>query len=103
MNQRNKIILAVSLFAGGILSIFASSFPDGLERVAEDKGFIGAGVSLISGIIPDYAMPGITYEPLAVALAGIFGTIFTFIIIFVLGRLFIKFSIRVEWRKYFSF
>ena len=89
MNRKNKIILSVCILIGGALSIFASASPDGLEKVAEDKGFIAAGYGLISGIIPDYLMPGIVYEPLAVALAGIVGTIITFGLVFLLGKMLI--------------
>ncbi len=34
------IILAVSIIIAGFVSWFASTHPDGLERIAEDKGFI---------------------------------------------------------------
>ena len=91
MNKSNKIILTISVLIGGFLSIFASAFPDGLERVAGDKGFINTAFSTISGLIPDYAMPGVSYEPLAVALAGIVGTILTFILVLFLGKILIQF------------
>ena len=95
MNKKNKIILAASILIGGFCSIFASAFPDGLERVAEDKNFINAGYNLITGLIPDYAMPGISYEPLAVSLAGIFGTLITFCLVILFGEIIIKF-VRYE-------
>ncbi len=91
MGRKNKIILTISVLVGGGLSIFASASPDGLERVAEDQGFISAGFSLISGLIPDYVMPGISYEPLAVTLAGIFGTLITFCLIMLSGKMIRKF------------
>jgi len=87
-----KIILFICVITGGIISIFASSSPDGLERVAEDQGFIDFGYSIISGIIPDYVMPKISYEPLAVSLAGIFGVLVTFTLVIFLGKIMIKFS-----------
>ena len=87
-----KIILLICIITGGIVSIFASSSPDGLEKVAEDQGFIDFGYSIIYGIIPDYVMPGISYEPLAVSLAGIFGVLITFIFMMFLGKIMIKFS-----------
>jgi len=91
MNNRNRIALFTSVLIGGGFSIFASASPDGLERVAEDQGFIGTGFSLIAGLIPDYVMPGISYEPLAVTLAGIFGTLITFCLIILLGKTIAKF------------
>ena len=60
------------------LSPLASSSPDGLERVAEDKGFIGlAGVAPFQ-VIADYVFPGIENEALATILAGIIGTLILF-------------------------
>jgi len=77
-----KIIVFGLVLALGIalfLSPWASSFPDGLERVAKDLGFIkkaeesGATVWEKSPI-PDYKMPGIQNESLATGLAGLVGT-----------------------------
>lgn len=90
--MRNKIIFLISILSAGFLSVFASPYPDGLEKVAEDKEFIDSGYILISGVIPDYIMPGISYEPLATSLAGIFGTITIFYLIILIGRLLIRFK-----------
>jgi len=60
------------------LSPLASSSPDGLEKVAEDKGFIGLGLSAPFQIIADYVFPGIENEALATILAGITGTLILF-------------------------
>jgi len=92
MNKKNKIILTASILIGGILSLFASSFPDGLEKVAETHGFITVAQSLFAGIMPDYIFPGLSYEPLAVALAGIFGTLITFCLIVIFGKIIIRFA-----------
>lgn len=59
-------------------SPLASSSPDGLERVAEDKGFIDLGQEAPFQIIADYAFPGIENEALATILAGLIGTIILF-------------------------
>ena len=67
------ICLAVACF-----SPLASSSPDGLERVAEDKGFIGLGQETPFQVIADYAFPGIENEALATILAGLIGTIILF-------------------------
>jgi len=81
MNKREillGIVLALALAA--FISPFASSWPDGLERVAQDKGFLekGEGASLFISPIPDYAWPGVQNERVATALAGIIGTLFVF-------------------------
>jgi len=72
------------------LSPLASSHPDGLERVAEDGGFIDAALDPWYEIIPDYLFPGIGNEALATILAGIVGTLILFGLIFGLGRIFVR-------------
>jgi cobalt/nickel transport protein len=80
----NKKDILFGLFAALLLAIlispFASSFPDGLERVAEDKGFLEKGEiqpAMVSPV-PDYAWPGIKNEKLATSAAGIMGTLIVF-------------------------
>lgn len=55
------------------LSPFASGSPDGLERVAEDEGFIDEGRAAPYEVIADYAFPGIENETVATILAGVIG------------------------------
>lgn len=92
MKSNWKIVLLISLIVGGWLSLFASSSPDGLEKVAEETGFLQTGFSLVAGIIPDYAVPGITNESMAVSLAGIIGTLLVFVVLFGIGRVIIRLS-----------
>lgn len=61
-----------------IFSFLASSSPDGLERIAEDKNFIERATNVIKSPIPDYLFPGIKNEELAGSLAGIFGVLIVF-------------------------
>ncbi len=70
-----------------ILSPLASSSPDGLERVAEDKGFINAALAPVFNIFPDYVMPGMTNKDVATILAGIVGVLILFGIGYGLARL----------------
>jgi len=56
-----------------VLSPLASAHPDGLEWVAEQQGFLGAGLDPLYNIIPDYVFPGIANERLATIVAGIVG------------------------------
>ncbi len=93
--------LALSVALALIISPFASSSPDGLEKVAEDKGFIEKGERepvWDSAPMPDYAFPGLKEtvdvedeetgelveeeEPtrLATSLAGLAGTVAVFLI-----------------------
>ena len=69
--------LLIALFLAIFLSPFACPWLDGLERVAEDKGFIElADVQpAIKSPIPDYAWRGIGNERLATSIAGLVGTL----------------------------
>jgi hypothetical protein len=71
------IALALAIGLATAASPFASSHPDGLERVATDKGFIDTGTSH-SGPIRDYAFPGVANERVATGLAGFAGTLIVF-------------------------
>jgi len=76
------IALAVTL-----ISPLASAWPDGLERVAEDKGFIEDAQDAPYEVIPDYVLPGIGNEALATILAGIVGILVVFGLAYGLGIL----------------
>jgi hypothetical protein len=78
------LVLALLL---AILSPLASSSPDGLERVAEDRGFIDVALVPIFSIFPDYVIPGVTNEAMATILAGLLGTLILFGIGFGLAKL----------------
>lgn len=81
MKTRDILIgLAAALILAVAISPFASSSPDGLERVAEDKGFLEKGEAepLVSSPIPDYSMPGIKDERIATSLGGAAGTLIVF-------------------------
>jgi cobalt/nickel transport system permease protein len=69
----------VALVFAAVISQFAADDPDGLERVAEETGFIdtAADHSLADSIFADYATTGISNESLSLAIAGIVGTLVT--------------------------
>jgi cobalt/nickel transport system permease protein len=69
------LIIALAL---AIASPLASAYPDGLEWVAEQRGFLEAAQGPAYQIIPDYVLPGISNEALATILAGIIGTLIVF-------------------------
>jgi cobalt/nickel transport system permease protein len=70
-----------------LLAPLASPHPDGLERVAEDQGFIEAAEDAPFQIIPDYVLPGIPNEALATIAAGILGALIVAGIAFGVARL----------------
>jgi len=61
-----------------VFSPLASSAPDGLERVAENKGFLELAGSSPFTVIADYVFPGIENEALSTIIAGIIGTLVLF-------------------------
>jgi hypothetical protein len=78
--------LIFALFVA-LLSPLASASPDGLERVAEDKGFIETASEALFNLIPDYVLPGIGSEAGATILAALIGTLLIFGIVYGLARL----------------
>ena len=85
--------LGVCLLLAAFLAPFASSSPDGLERVAEDQGFLDkAEGSQVwkAAPIPDYEMPGVGGSGIATALAGVAGTLIVFGLALGLGRLIVR-------------
>jgi len=73
-------IAALSL-AGG-LSFYASSSPDGLEKVAEDEGFLESAQdsALSNSPLADYGLAGLDSERLSVGIAGVVGVVATAVI-----------------------
>jgi cobalt/nickel transport system permease protein len=69
-----------------LLSPLASADPDGLERVAEDLGFLGKGLSAPYQIIPDYTLPFLGETALSTVLAGVVGVMVVGAIIVLLGQ-----------------
>ncbi|MFH1087039.1 MAG: PDGLE domain-containing protein [Chloroflexota bacterium] len=64
--------LAIALLV--MLSPLASTSPDGLEKVAEDKGFADRAVETPFHVIPEYIMPGVQGTIPGRILAGIVGS-----------------------------
>jgi cobalt/nickel transport system permease protein len=81
--------LVVALALAVFISPFASSQPDGMERVAIDQGFAAAAAEAPAwrfSLIPDYSFPGISNPALATGLAGGVGTLLLFGVVLLLGR-----------------
>ena len=82
--------LGISLLLALFLSPLASTSPDGLEKVAEMKGFLekSEGWKLWKfAPLPDYDIPWIKNEKVSAALSGLIGTLAIFFIALGLGRL----------------
>jgi cobalt/nickel transport system permease protein len=77
------------VIAGGVAtlaSLFASADPDGLEAVAEQLGFLDAGLSAPFELFPDYTIPGLDGTASTVV-AGLLGMIVVIGVLMALGRL----------------
>ena len=77
------LALAVAVGLGVAVSPYASSSPDGLERVARDNGFLDRGeVHAVQedAPVPDYAFPGVGDPRLATGLAGFVGAMGVFVL-----------------------
>ena len=70
------IAVAVTLIAP-----LASGSPDGLERVAEDQGFIDTARDAPYTVIADYVFPGIQSEALATILGGVIGVTILYLLL----------------------
>ncbi len=68
-----------------VLAPLASTYPDGLERVAHDLGFAQAAQASLFEVIPDYLLPGIGSQALATIAAGLVGTAAVGGLIFILA------------------
>lgn len=89
--------LGVSLLLALFLSPFASSSPDGLEKVAETRGFKEKGEAWKfwnHAPLPEYTLPWIKNEKASTALSGLMGTLAVFLIVLGLGRLLKKSSVK---------
>ena len=95
--MRRTSVVAFALLALGLAvglavaaSPYASSSPDGLEKVANDNGFLADGrLAAVQdeSPLPDYAFPGIADERLATGLAGLVGTLGVFAVALALAYL----------------
>lgn len=67
-------VIASAILAGGV-SFYASSSPDGLEKVAEDVGFLETAKDHTFGdfTLADYGIAGFENARLSVGLAGLIG------------------------------
>jgi cobalt/nickel transport protein len=82
MKKQSKVIIVgfvLSLFLAGVVSNYASSSPDGLEKVAEDIGFLENAKEHANsdGLLADYGVKGVENERLSTGAAGVIGVLAT--------------------------
>ncbi len=68
------------LLISGVLSLFASSWPDGLESVAEKYGFKEKESVVVKNPTPlaDYSVKGLEEQPIGTSIAGLLGSAVSF-------------------------
>lgn len=83
MRTRNLLIalFLVSLLLAGVVSYYASSSPDGLEKVSADHGIAEQAKDhdLDGSPLADYGVSGISDTRLSGGLAGLIGVGVTFV------------------------
>jgi cobalt/nickel transport protein len=84
ISNRKFIVMGVlvsALLAGGV-SFYASSHPDGLEKVAEEIGFLEtAKENTNAGVVfSDYGTKGVDSERASVGIAGVIGVLGTAVV-----------------------
>ena len=75
------LALAVAVGLATAVAPFASSAPDGLEKVAAENAFLDEGTLhpvQEDAPVPDYAFPGIANPRVATGIAGFVGTLVVF-------------------------
>lgn len=65
-----------------LISPFASSFPDGLEWVAQQQGFINAAKAAPVELLPDYTLPVLGDTAVSTITAGFIGALLVGLLVF---------------------
>ncbi|MCL4240659.1 MAG: PDGLE domain-containing protein [Dehalococcoidia bacterium] len=77
--------LLITVLVVIFLAPLASSDPDGLDRVSEDKGFADQGKDSPYSFLPDYSVPGIDDERATVIISGLIGVAIVFVLTMAFG------------------
>jgi len=78
--------LALALMVA-FFSFAASGDPDGLERVAEDQGFLGTALDPLYSVLPDYTIPFVENEMVSGIIALLIGTLIVFGLVLLIGQI----------------
>ena len=79
---RGVVFILIGL---AVLLPFASTFPDGLEKVSEYLE-IEESEPIWTGLMPDYAFPGIENPYMATLLSGVIGVLLVLAASWIIGR-----------------
>jgi cobalt/nickel transport system permease protein len=87
--QKSSVWVGAGLVIALVVAFFsfaASGDPDGLERVAEDQGFLGTALDPLYNVLPDYAIPFVENETAAGIIAVLAGTLVIFGLVWLIGQ-----------------
>jgi len=88
------VALGAALLLALFASPFASTFPDGLERVAADHGFLKVAEDRepvwTRSPMPDYAVKGVASESASTGLAGLAGVLAVFAVMTGIGAIIVR-------------
>ena len=65
----------IAILIAASSAFLASGSPDGLERVAEDHGFLNRAQDAPYQVLPDYTVPGLGDGPMSTIVAGVVGVV----------------------------
>lgn len=86
--SRGWIYAGIAIALGvTLLTPFASANPDGLNRVAQDMGFLGTRQSAPFHIISNYNLPFLGSTPFSTIAAGMLGVLVILLLVVAFGRL----------------
>ena len=86
-NNRWRMVLFIAVVIGGLVSLYAASSPDGLEKIAQMQGFFGNEKHFATSLMPSYKISEIHAKNISKSLAGIIGTCAVFGLLFIIGKL----------------
>jgi cobalt/nickel transport protein len=88
MSSRRFLLtgLVVALLVAGVGSYYASGHADGLERVAEQVGFVDRAETSADGPFAGYSTRGVDDERFGGGLAGVAGSLLVLVVAFGLFR-----------------
>ena len=78
MNKHRRLLLigvVIAIVIAAASAFVASGSPDGLERIAQDYGFLQRAQDAPYRTLPDYTVPGLGEGPLSTIVAGAIGVV----------------------------
>ncbi len=85
MNRNTKAIIALMILALALLVHLHSTFPDGLETVAQTLG-VEIDEALWTGLMPGYNIPFLNSAYVSSSLTGVIGSLLVLAVAYLVGK-----------------